>query len=187
MDETFAEVYEQYVADIYRFALRLTANIQDAEDITIETFIRAYHSWSQLLQPERVRPWLLRITYHLCIDAMRKQRRTNTISLSDETVEETTQLLAGLESRIPLPSTHAIQQELANLLQDILLQLSPLHRAVIVLGDLQGLPNREIASSLQRSVVAVKSLRQRARRALRDEVLRTLQRRGVTIESLFQD
>ncbi len=67
MDESFEEIYEQYVADIYRFALRLIGNVTEAEDLTAETFVRAYHGWSQRLQPDRVRSWLFHIAYRLCV------------------------------------------------------------------------------------------------------------------------
>ena len=47
MDETFIEVYESHVDAIYRFVLRLLGNPTDAEDMTAETFLRAYQGWTE--------------------------------------------------------------------------------------------------------------------------------------------
>jgi RNA polymerase sigma-70 factor (ECF subfamily) len=189
VDKSFAELYELYVSDVYRLVLRLIGDVTEAEDLTAETFVRAYHGWSELLQPDRARAWLFQIAYNLCMDAMRRQQRMNIISLNDETavvgaVGEPP-LLVTLESDAPLPSEGVLRQEIADFLQGVLLQLSPLYRAAIVMGELEEMSNQKIANVLHRSATAVKSLRQRARKALRDEVLRALKRRGAKIEDLL--
>ena len=51
MDNSFIEVYELHVDAIYRFIHRLLGNPTDAEDMTAETFLRAYQGWSELLDP----------------------------------------------------------------------------------------------------------------------------------------
>lgn len=91
---------------------------------------------------------------------------------------------------IPAASTESplkrlIRAESGEFLQAALLQLRPIDRTVLVLGELEDMPNREIAKIIQRSEIAVKSLRQRARNVLRDEVLRLLKQRGISIEDLF--
>jgi len=185
VDASFAEVYERYVEDIYRFTLRLMGNVTQAEDVTAQTFLRAYQGWSQLLQPDRVRSWLFQIAHNLCVDAMRRNQRVNTVSLDDTTASEVMHFLTTGASDTPLPLEGVMRQEIADFLQDALLRLRPLERTVLVLGELEGMSNREIAQTIKRSVTAVKSLRQRARKALRDEVLRTLKDRGATIDDLF--
>ena len=187
VDASFADVYAQYVEDIYRFTLRLLGNPAEAEDMTAETFLRAYQSWSQLLQPERVRPWLFQIAYHLCVDVMRREGRRATISLDDTTATEMMGVLTTWTSNTPLPVDGLMRQEVADFLQNALLGLRPIDRVVLVLGELEGVPNQEIARTIQRSVTAVKSVRQRARKALREEVLRLLKRQGTTIEEFFFD
>ena len=51
MEASFTEAYELHVDAIYRFILRLLGNPADAEDMTAETFLRAYQGWSELLDP----------------------------------------------------------------------------------------------------------------------------------------
>ena len=185
MEASFTEAYELHVDAIYRFILRLLGNPTDAEDMTAETFLRAYQGWSELLDPASVRAWLFRIAYNRCIDLMRQRQRHQTIPLDTTTVDEMTQTFT-----IPMDSTEAplkelIRSESEELLQEALLRLRPIDRTVLVLGELEDTPNREIAKIVQRSEPAVKSLRQRARKALRDEVLRILQERNISLKELF--
>ena len=185
MEASFTEAYELHVDAIYRFILRLLGNPTDAEDMTAETFLRAYQGWSELLEPASVRAWLFRIAYNGCIDLMRQRQRHQTIPLDTTVVDEMTQAFSIPVASTESPLKQLIRSESAEFLQEALLQLRPIDRTVLVLGELEGTPNREIAKIVQRSETAVKSLRQRARKALRDEVLRLLKQRDTLLKDLF--
>ena len=185
MEASFTEAYELHVDAIYRFILRLLGNPTDAEDMTAETFLRAYQGWSELLEPASVRAWLFRIAYNGCIDLMRQRQRHQTIPLDTTVVDEMTQAFSIPVASTESPLKQLIRSESAEFLQEALLQLRPIDRTVLVLGELEGTPNREIAKIVQRSETAVKSLRQRARKALRDEVLRLLKQRDTSLKDLF--
>ena len=185
MDQSFTDVYELHVDAIYRFVHRILGNPSDAEDMTAETFLRAYQGWSELLDAAAIRSWLFRIAYNGCVDLLRRRQQHPTISFERTTSEEMAEVLT-----IPLASTESpirrlIRVENKEFLQAALLQLRPIDRTVLVLGELENMPNREIAQIIQRSEIAVKSLRQRARNALHTEVLRLLKQRGISIEDLF--
>ncbi len=92
MDDSFIKVYELHVDAIYRFIHRLLGNPTDAEDMTAETFLRAYQGWSELLDPAAVRSWLFRIAYNGCIDLVRQRRQHPTISFDRTTSEEMAQI-----------------------------------------------------------------------------------------------
>lgn len=185
MDETFIEVYESNVDAIYRFVLRLLGNPTDAEDMTAETFLRAYQGWTELLDPAAVRSWLFRIAYNGCIDLLRQRQQRPAISFDHPITHELTQTLSFSVDSTESSLKRLIHAESREFLQAALLQLRPIDRTVLVLGELENMPNREIAKIVQRSEIAVKSLRQRARSALRDEVLRLLKQRQISIEDLF--
>ncbi len=185
MDETFIEVYESHVDAIYRFVLRLLGNPTDAEDMTAETFLRAYQGWTELLDPAAVRSWLFRIAYNGCIDLLRQRQQRPAISFDYPITHELTQSLPFSLDSTESSLKRLINAESREYLQAALLQLRPIDRTVLVLGELENMPNREIAKIVQRSEIAVKSLRQRARNALRDEVLRLLKQREISIEDLF--
>ena len=185
MEASFTEAYELHADAIYRFILRLLGNPTDAEDMTAETFLRAYQGWSELLEPASVRAWLFRIAYNGCIDLMRQRQRHQTIPLDTTVVDEMTQAFSIPVASTESPLKQLIRSESAEFLQEALLQLRPIDRTVLVLGELEDTPNREIAKIVQRSETAVKSLRQRARKALRDEVLRLLKQRDTSLKDLF--
>ena len=185
MEASFTEAYESHVDAIYRFILRLLGNPTDAEDMTAETFLRAYQGWSELLDPASIRAWLFRIAYNGCIDLMRQRQRYRAISLDTTVVDEMTQAFISQATSTETPLKQLIRSESAEFLQEALLQLRPIDRTVLVLGELEDTSNREIAEIVQRSETAVKSLRQRARKALRDEVLRLLKQRNTSLKDLF--
>lgn len=185
MDQSFTEVYELHVDAIYRFVHRILGNPTDAEDMTAETFLRAYQGWSELLDAAAVRSWLFRIAYNGCIDLLRRRQQHPTISFERTTSEEMAEVLTIPVASTESPIGRLMRVENKEFLQAALLQLRPIDRTVLVLGELENMPNREIAQIIQRSEIAVKSLRQRARHALRDEVLRLLKQRGISIEDLF--
>ena len=185
MGVSFIEAYELHVDDIYRFILRLLGNPTDAEDMTAETFLRAYQGWSELLDPAAVRSWLFRIAYNGCIDLLRKRKQQPTISFDRTASEEMPQMLTILADSADSPLRQLVHAESREFLQTALLRLRPIDRTVLVLGELEDMPNREIAEIIQRSEIAVKSLRQRARNSLRDEVLQLFKQRRISIEDLF--
>lgn len=185
MGVSFIEAYELHVDDIYRFVLRLLGNPTDAEDMTADTFLRAYQGWSELLDPEAVRSWLFRIAYNACIDFLRRRQHHPTVSYDITAPDGMAQTLTVPEASTESPLTRLMRNERAEFLQAALLRLRPIDRTVLVLGELEDLPNREIAQIIQRSEIAVRSLRQRARHALRDEVLRMLKQKDASIEDLF--
>src|SRR5436305_12956248 len=75
-DETaFVAVYEHFSPAIHRFAYRLLGNQEQADDITQDTFIRAYQHIRRLKDDANVSAWLYRIAANSCNDALRRRRR----------------------------------------------------------------------------------------------------------------
>ena len=103
MEASFTEAYELHVDAIYRFILRLLGNPTDAEDMTAETFLRAYQGWSELLDPASVRAWLFRIAYNGCIDLMRQRQRYRAIPLEITAVDEMTQAFTSPATSMETP------------------------------------------------------------------------------------
>src|SRR5207302_587150 len=96
------ERLEEWVPRVYRFALRLTANGDAAEDLTQETFLRAWRQRRSLREPQATRGWLFRIAANLWRDRLRRGRSpiAQAGPLDDE-----------LRSRIQLPEQVAAGQE----------------------------------------------------------------------------
>ncbi|SMG52316.1 RNA polymerase sigma factor [Paenibacillus aquistagni] len=70
--EALALIVEQYGDDVLRTARWLTGDYHAAEDIVQEVFLKVYRSIGQLREPSKLRPWIMKITVHMCKAQMRK-------------------------------------------------------------------------------------------------------------------
>ncbi len=160
-------------------------NTEDAEELSAETFLRAYQNFSQLRDISKASAWLHRIAYNLCVDTVRKRDKIQYIYLDNDQTQEVLSILETLHSDAPIPPVIAEKREVAAFMQGALSRLAPDYQAVLILGELEGKRNTEIAEILGRSQKAVKSLRQRARKALKKEVLKSLQRRNTDLKDFL--
>jgi len=184
-NELFECLYRTYIAQIYAFILRFIGNADDAEELAAETFFRAYQKISQLQDISKASSWLHKIAYNLCVDIKRRRDRIQYVYLDNHQAEEVLTILETLPSDAPIPPTLAENQEVVGFMQSALSRLSSDYQAVLILGELEGKQNAEIAEILGRSQKAIKSLRQRARKALKREVLKKLQHRNTDVNDFL--
>jgi RNA polymerase sigma-70 factor (ECF subfamily) len=151
-------LFEAYHDRIYRYLLRLVKDPADAEDLTQETFLRAYSRGDSLRDPDAVRGWLYRIATHVCLDRLRQRTShpaVNSESAGDLAVSASPSVLEVVERK----ETSACVQRCLDFLPDH-------YRAVILLHQAHGLTAREIANLLGVSLVTVKIRLHRARHKL---------------------
>ena len=157
---SYRQVMNAQLPSINRFALRLTGNRSDADDITQEVFIRLWshaHTWRP--GQARISTWLHRIANNLCVDLFRKNRRLQ--PLEDPEAEP-----GGSEPDYEHAGTVATRRiDLA------LASLPERQRTAIIMCHYQGLSNREAANILDVSVDALESLLSRGRRTLRQKLM----------------
>ena len=147
-------LYRKHAPDVFRFALHLTRDRHDAEDITSETFVRA---WSA---PERIRAatvkgYLLTIARNLFLQQLRRGRRH--VELSE-----------GLVAPGPGPQEQAESASEVEAVFARLGDLPEIDRTALWLRAVEGLPYEEIARALGVSAGAARVKVHRARRALLD-------------------
>ncbi len=75
-------LYEQFRRPIHSYVYRLLGNVEDADDVTQEVFIRAFISWERLYARSSLSAWLYRIATNLCVDVLRRRKRISWRSLS---------------------------------------------------------------------------------------------------------
>lgn len=155
-------LFRRHLEATYAFARRFLATREDAEEAASETWLRAGRALraGTFRGESRFKTWLLGIARLVCLERLR-QPRLPTLSLSGLT--ETGRGDWVLFAPGPEPFSD---------LDEALDSLSDDHRLVLTLCDLQGLTSMEAAHILGRTPAAVKSLHGRARRALRDALLR---------------
>jgi RNA polymerase sigma-70 factor (ECF subfamily) len=125
---------------------RIVRNVEDAQDLTQEAFIKALQHQEQLKDEQKAAHWLSRIATNTAIDFLRRSGRTSFCEI-DYTVESSGEN----------PEQLALRGEQRDYLEDGLRLLSPRERAALLLRDVEGLPAEEVAARLDCSKATVRS------------------------------
>lgn len=144
---------------VYRTALAILRNPDEAEDVTQDVFMRY---WQHGGRVERPREWLLRVGRNACLDRLRTAGRRG-IHVVDTAVE-----IEADDGRDP--AWHCEQSETGERLRDAIARLPEPQRSLVVLFDIQGLKGEACARILEINVNQVKVYLHRARRRLRREL-----------------
>lgn len=152
---------------IARYIRGIVRNDAEAEDLTQETLLRAHNKQSTLEDPTRLVPWLYRIATNVTHDRFRQASyRHRTVPLEEGTAGEPAQLEI-MPDDSPRLDKLMEQKEMSSCVQEYIEDLLDSYRAVILLHDVQGLTNPEIAEMLGISLATVKIRLHRARSKLR--------------------
>ena len=161
----FEELLSGYERLIYNLTFRYFGNHHDASDLGQEAMLRIYRKIGEFNGKSSFKTWLYRVVTNLCLDEIRK-RKHNSASLDD--IKE-----KGFEPGDPEPGPAESYEktEQAALVQEVLALLSPEHRAILILKDIEGLDYQEIADALHCNLGTVKSRLNRARESFRKKLL----------------
>lgn len=165
-EEEFLGLVEKYKARIYRHALYLLGNQEDAEDITQETFIKAWKHRAKL-RTKTVQSWLLKCAQNLCFNLLKRHRFQVSLTEGDEAELEALIDIDTHRSN-PSPDEVVVKQELKELVRCAISKLPPDMRVVIIMRELEGMSFKEIAKITKQPEGTVKSTAFRARKKLRE-------------------
>jgi RNA polymerase sigma-70 factor (ECF subfamily) len=170
--ENFPDIFNTHKEAIRRYILSLVRHPAEAEDLTQETFLRAYNNLHTLKDPGKLTGWLYRIATHICYDKFRlKSHRNRPQSLDAPTAnQEGEGKIAEPEAAMPRLDFVIQQKEMSDCVQQYLEDLSDSYRGVILLHDIEGLTNPEIAAMLDCSLDTVKIRLHRARQKLKERL-----------------
>lgn len=158
----FTSLLDYYWNEVYGFMLKRTENETDAEDITIETFAKAFDKIATYNPEFQFNTWLIAIAKNVHIDMLRKKKSTVFLDITDE---EDNQAYNVADSS-PSPEDKIItEQNLSRLLQCIK-ELKPHYQEVIQLRYFQELSYQEISEQLQEPLSNVKVKLLRAKKLL---------------------
>ena len=165
--EAFGILVERYQDRIYSAVRNYVANPDDATDITQDAFVKAYCKLQSFDSSSAFYTWLYRIAVNTSIDYLRKRKSRPTDSLEDDKYTEIGFEPASTDVRTD-PVKVATASEQNALLRSAIERLSDKLRSVLVLHDVEGLSQEEVAAILKVPVGTVKSRVSRARAELRD-------------------
>ncbi len=156
--QLFAQLVRRYERELFNYLRRYLGDVEMAEDAFQTAFLQVHLKRDQFQEGRKFRPWLYTIATNQAIDAQRRNRRHQMVSL-DRTGsdDDPGRLVDLLVSREPSPHQQSDQQERNNWIQQALEKLSEPFRDVVVLVYLQGLKYREAAEVLDVPVGTVKS------------------------------
>jgi RNA polymerase sigma-70 factor (ECF subfamily) len=168
----FEQLMRQYDRKVFRIALHITQNREDAEDIVQDAFFKAYQKLDQFQGNSKFYTWLVRIAVNESLMRLRKRRSQRTVSMDENIQTEEGSIPRDFADWTPNPEQRYNQAELADILRRTIQGLPPGFRTVFALRDIDGLSTEETAQALGLSVPAVKSRLLRARLQLRDRLNR---------------
>jgi RNA polymerase sigma-70 factor (ECF subfamily) len=175
---SFSVLLRRYEGKIFRLAMNITQNREDAEDVLQEAFLKAYEHLDQFQGNSRFYTWIVRIAVNQALMKLRKRRSDRAVSLDEQidTGEDT--VVREIAAWDPDPEQQYSQEELHRILTSAVDDLAPIYRTVFTLRDVDGLSTEETAEVLDLTVPAVKSRLLRARLQLRDKLTRFFKRKG---------
>ncbi|MEU0793303.1 RNA polymerase subunit sigma-70 [Amycolatopsis sp. NPDC005961] len=167
----FALITERHRRELQVHCYRMLANYEDAQDLTQETFLRAWNKRETFQGHAAPRTWLYRIATNACLDFLDK-RNDRTPVPAELPDSELPYLQPYPDRMLPEdPQESVVARETIELAFIVAVQhLPPRQRAVLVLRDVLGWPASKAAEALELTVASVTSALQRARVTMREQL-----------------
>jgi RNA polymerase sigma factor (sigma-70 family) len=162
-DAAYAKLLQRYKRAVYHMVLKMVRNIDDAEDLTIESFAKAFKSLHRFKKDFTFSTWLFRIATNNTIDFIRK-RKLNTLSIENTFTDDDGQSVSiDVEDENLDPQEETIKAQKAELMQLFVDKLPPKYQKLVRLRYFHELSYEEIAEELDAPLGTVKAQLHRAR------------------------
>ncbi|MCI0638966.1 MAG: sigma-70 family RNA polymerase sigma factor [Gemmataceae bacterium] len=159
----FGELVSRYQDRLYNTVVRLLDNAEDAKDVVQEAFLNAYQSLHSFKGDSLFFTWLYRIAVNTAISQKRRQKSVLRLHGGEGQMVEPPD-----PSQSSQPGYALEMAEEERRVHEALNRLSPEHRAVLIMKDLEGLKYEEMAETLDVPIGTIRSRLHRARLELRD-------------------
>lgn len=166
----FGELVRLYEKKVYALTLRMCKNPEDAAEAAQEAFLAAWQGLKFFRGESSFSTWLYRLASNASVDLLRREQRHKAAagpSLNDEDT------FIDIVDDAPSPQLSAERRELKEQVEAGLRELTPEHRAVLILREMHQLSYDEIAAALDLDTGTVKSRISRARKQLRNILLKS--------------
>ncbi|MCG9128714.1 RNA polymerase sigma factor [Candidatus Poribacteria bacterium] len=164
-ESEFLKLFKKHYKQVYRHAFYLLKNNEDAEDMTQETFIKAWQLKNEL-RPSTVHSWLLKCVQNLCFNELKRQKYQ--VYTSDEFTNVVDNLHHSESvQHVQSPEKSVCNEETKRLVHQAIGKLPPRLRLIVVMRELDGMSYSEISEVMGIPEGTVKSKLYRARKKLR--------------------
>lgn len=169
VDLDFPSVFSEFQKPVYNFVLRMVKDHPLAEELTQDIFVKIYNSLPNFRGDSKISTWIFRIATNACLDYFRsrphkKDEKTDLLSPEDLL----TSTLPDGEQKPPAAEEELINVEMSSCVREYIDELPEEYRAVILLHDIQGFTNPEIAGITGTTLENVKIRLHRARRKMKE-------------------
>jgi RNA polymerase sigma-70 factor (ECF subfamily) len=153
----YDELLRRYQERIYATIYHMTSNHEDANDLAQETFIKGYQALKSFKGDSSFYTWVYRIAVNKTINFLKQRKSKSHLSLNDLdfNAENDPDMVTLVSDKTP--RRDAGLSELQEKLNGAMQKLSPVHRLVVTLHDVQGLPHEEIATIMDCNIGTVRS------------------------------
>jgi RNA polymerase sigma factor (sigma-70 family) len=144
----FDLLWQKYSPRIYSLIYNMTSNHEDANDLLLEVFAKAYRSISGFRGKSSFYTWIHAIAVNMTINFVKKRGRRFQMSLDDidSNIQNDKEFIEMTATNTPIREVDL--SELQQRLNEAMMKLSVEHRAVVTMFDIQGMPHAEIAKVL---------------------------------------
>lgn len=161
----FSELMNRYKDTIYFMLLKMTGNPEDAEDLTLEAFGKAFKNLSQYSPDYAFSTWLFKIASNNCIDHIRKKKKNVLSYDANEDIDDSGTVME-LTDGLSDPEESLIRSQKVKLMRELVETLKPRYRTLIELRYFDELSYEEICEALDLPLGTVKAQLFRAREFL---------------------
>ena len=178
--EAFERFVEHFRSKIFHYSWLMCGQADDAEEVAQETLLKVFQNFDQLREPEHVRSWVFRIAKNACL----MQRRKSVFAPEHELSVEELPPSAEITDETRLPDDQLQNSEVRAVLHQVIAELPPGYRCVVLLRDIEQLSTEETAQILDLTPDTVKTRLHRARIAMRQKLDCYLHNRCIEVEPI---
>ena len=164
----FERLYHEHKMLVFNIALNYVQNIEDAEEITQDVFVKVYNSLENFNQKSSHKTWIYRITINQCLDYIKQKNSQKRFFIFGKKSQNEKEYLN--KTTFEHPGILMENQEDAAILFEVINTLTENQKTAFLLSKLDGLNNPEISEIMQLSISSVESLIFRAKVALQDKL-----------------
>jgi RNA polymerase sigma-70 factor (ECF subfamily) len=169
-EQAFAELMKRYKKPVYHMILKMVRNVDDAEDLTIEAFAKAFKNLGRFKKDYTFSTWLFRIATNNAIDFIRK-KKLETMSLDTSYKDDSGEAVKiDVEDNELNPMEETIKSQKIELIRVFVDKLPPKYQRLVKLRYFDELSYEEIAKELEAPLGTVKAQLHRARELMYDLV-----------------
>ncbi len=168
----FHTIYDEFQPKILRYLASMVGE-SDAEDVTQEVFIKISRTWPDFRGESKLSTWVYRIATNAAVDRLRstayQQTKPTTTEESIEAQVDDRNLWTG--EKVPVLEWQVVRKEMGDCIREYIQKLPESYRVVLVLSELEGLTNQEVADVLGVTIGTIKIRLHRARVRLKRDLI----------------